>query len=336
MGVQLGELLKTHLSVKKAEIDERVEEVLHEVGLDGGRDMLRRYPHQLSGGQQQRVAIAMAFACKPSLIVLDELITGLDVSTQRRVLTMVRSLCSSYGVAAVYVSHDLAVVAELATRVAVMYAGRVMELGPTRGVFSRPVHPYTLGLLAALPSPDRAETLIGIEGQPPSPGHRPPGCPYEPRCPSRLPECKKKFPTVVLLDRTVRCVRATERISSILVRERLPIPARLVTSVAELEVRGLSAVHGSTKILESVELIVPREQCVAVVGESGSGKTTLARCIVGLHSAWTGEIAFRALFLLEALRIGHLLHCGKSNTCFKTRILHLIRRVQSNKFWNSH
>ena len=111
--------------------------------------MLKRYPHQLSGGQQQRVALAMAFACRPSLIVLDEPTTGLDVSTQRHVLETVRSMCRSYGVAAVYVSHDLAVVGGLVSQVAVMYAGRVVEIGPTEQVFGLPVHPYTRGLLAA-------------------------------------------------------------------------------------------------------------------------------------------------------------------------------------------
>jgi len=129
--------------------------------------MLRRYPHQLSGGQQQRVAIAMAFCCRPSVIVLDEPTTGLDVTTQRHVLDTVRTLCRSYGVAAVYVSHDLAVVGGLATEVAVMYAGRVIELGTTARVFGFPVHPYSRGLLAAVPSPERAEALVGIEGQPP-------------------------------------------------------------------------------------------------------------------------------------------------------------------------
>ena len=134
--------------------------------------LLRRYPHQLSGGQQQRVALAMAFACRPSLIVLDEPTTGLDVSTQRHVLDTVRSLCRSYGVAAVYVSHDLAVVSGLVSNVAVMYAGRIVEIGPTARLFGEPVHPYTRGLLAAVPSPERAEVLTGIDGQQPRPGRR--------------------------------------------------------------------------------------------------------------------------------------------------------------------
>ena len=119
--------------------------------LDASPEMLRRYPHQLSGGQQQRITLAMAFACRPSLIVLDEPTTGLDVSTQRHVLDTVRSLCRSYGVAAVYVSHDLAVVSGLVSGVAVMYAGRIVEIGPTAPLFREPLHPYTRGLIGAVP-----------------------------------------------------------------------------------------------------------------------------------------------------------------------------------------
>lgn len=292
VGVQVREILKAHGRTVKTEVDKRVEEVLGEVGLDTGSDMLRRYPHQLSGGQQQRFAIAMAFACKPSLIVLDEPTTGLDVSTQRRVLATVRTLCSSYGVGAVYVSHDLAVVGGLAHRVAVMYAGRIMEMGPTKSVFVGPAHPYTFGLLDALPASNRAETLVGIEGQPPSPRRRPSGCPYEPRCPVKLPSCKEEFPTIILTDRIVRCVRASDNVGSILESPRQAVPKRPQAESSLLEVHGLSARYGSNAVLESIDLSVPTEQCVAVVGESGSGKTTLARCIAGLHHDWDGVVEF--------------------------------------------
>ena len=169
VGAQLREALEVHPGTAE-DPDGRVLEVMREARLDPTPEMLRRYPHQLSGGQQQRVSLAMAFCCRPSLIVLDEPTTGLDVSTQRHVLETVRSLCRSYGVAAVYVSHDLAVVGGLVSEVAVMYAGRIIEIGPTAKVFGEPLHPYTRGLLAAVPSPLRAEVLTGIEGQPPRPG----------------------------------------------------------------------------------------------------------------------------------------------------------------------
>ena len=180
VGTQLREALQVHPGVT-GDQDGRVLEVLREARLDATHELLRRYPHQLSGGQQQRVSLAMAFCCRPSLIVLDEPTTGLDVSTQRHVLETVRSLCRSYGVAAVYVSHDLAVVGGLVSEVAVMYAGRIIEIGPTAKVFGEPLHPYTRGLLAAVPSPLRAEVLTGIEGQPPRPGRRGPGCSFATR-----------------------------------------------------------------------------------------------------------------------------------------------------------
>ena len=138
VGLQLRETLGAHKDAVDTNVSNRVADVLAEAHLDASPEFLRRYPHQLSGGQQQRVAIAMAFACRPSLIVLDEPTTGLDVTTQRHVLDTIRSLCRSYGVAAVYVSHDLAVVGQIAQQVAVMYAGRVVELGPTETIFGSP------------------------------------------------------------------------------------------------------------------------------------------------------------------------------------------------------
>jgi peptide/nickel transport system ATP-binding protein len=187
VGVQLKEVLGAHKDAGVANAIERITQVLAEADLDASPEFLRRFPHQLSGGQQQRVAIAMAFACRPSLIVLDEPTTGLDVTTQRHVLETIRNLCHAYGVAAVYVSHDLAVVGQLANQVAVMYAGRVAELGPTETIFGAPTHPYTRALLRAVPSPERSEVLVGIEGHPPRPGRRPHGCFFAARCPDVLP-----------------------------------------------------------------------------------------------------------------------------------------------------
>ena len=154
----------------------RLDEMLDEVLLPRDGAFLRRYPHQLSGGQQQRVGLAMAFACRPRVIVLDEPTTGLDVTTQAHVLDTVRTLCDAHGVAAVYVSHDLAVVATLADRVAVMYGGRIVELGPERALFRESAHPYTRRLVEAIPELSGRHALEGIPGTPPRPGHRPAGC----------------------------------------------------------------------------------------------------------------------------------------------------------------
>ena len=193
IGTQLIEVLRAHPDAVAAkglgDPRARVAQTLDEAGLGGVPGLLKAYPHQLSGGQQQRVALAMAFALRPSVIVLDEPTTGLDVTTQRLVLDTVRSLCQAYGVAAVFVSHDLAVVGGLVNRLTVMYAGKVMENGPTALVFGAPAHPYTRKLLRAVPSPERSEALEGIDGQPPHPTRRPRGCEFAPRCPLALPAC---------------------------------------------------------------------------------------------------------------------------------------------------
>ena len=302
IGSQLEEVLKVHPGAVENPA-QRIAEVLEEVRLGNDPALLRRYPHQLSGGQQQRVGLAMAFICRPSLIVLDEPTTGLDVTTQRHVLETIRNLCHSYGVAAVYVSHDLAVVSGLVTNVAVLYAGRIIELGPTPKVFGSPLHPYTRGLLAAVPSPERAHVLVGIEGQPPRPGRRPVGCSFAARCPLAVDECRREMPPPTeLAGQMVRCFRAGEA-------ERAGQPAAVsaIASAATsanqiLSVRDLSASYGDVEVLSDVNLGVDEERCLAVIGESGSGKTTLARCIVGMHSNWTGNISYRGTELGHSAR----------------------------------
>jgi peptide/nickel transport system ATP-binding protein len=304
VGTQVREALQVHAGIvgDAGDAGDRVAEVMREVSLDPTPDLLHRYPHQLSGGQQQRVALAMAFACRPSLIVLDEPTTGLDVTTQRHVLETVRSLCRTYGVAAVYVSHDLAVVSGLVSDVAVMYAGRVVEIGSTARLFGEPVHPYTRGLLGAVPSPERAERLTGIDGQQPRPGHRGDGCSFAARCGYAVDACHAEAPQLLTVaGRDVRCLRARDIPATR--PERQPVaglPAPAETPV--LSVRGVAARYGSTPVLSGIDLEVPPRTCVAVVGESGSGKTTLARCVAGLHSNWTGEITFGGTALARGAR----------------------------------
>jgi peptide/nickel transport system ATP-binding protein len=305
IGKQLREVLEVHPK-EGVDIDQRVAEVLSEVKLDAAGDLLRRYPHQLSGGQQQRVALAMAFACRPQLIILDEPTTGLDVTTQRHVLNTIRSLCEGYGVGAVYVSHDLAVVSELVEQVVVMYAGRQVEVGTTKSIFSRPAHPYTTRLLRAAPSIERAETLEGIEGQPPRPGERPVGCSFAARCALVVDECLKGQPPMVALDDSghgARCFRAAERV-------RMPRSAQIVIRDSEsaaspehsLVVKGLTARYGGSEVVHGVDFVVRAGEALAIVGESGSGKTTMARCLVGMHTNWSGEVSFLGQRLQSSVR----------------------------------
>lgn len=305
VGSQLREALTSHArddpDVPKPE--ERMAQVLAEVNLEATAEILGAYPHQLSGGQQQRIALAMAFACRPQLIVLDEPTTGLDVTTQRHVLDTVRGLCSSYGVAAVHVTHDLAVIAEIANRVAVMYAGRLVEFGSTESVFNSPAHPYVEGLLKAIPSPERSQVLVGMEGQPPRPGGRPPGCFFEPRCPWALPACSAAPPPLVELvevdgsSHQALCIRAQEVVRASSEPGRVKsggIPSdEPAVGATLLQVSGLVGRYGDKEVLHDVDLTVPKRCCVAVVGESGSGKTTLARCVIGLHGNWSGTVAFK-------------------------------------------
>jgi peptide/nickel transport system ATP-binding protein len=267
----------------------RVREVLREVALPDTDEFLSRYPHQLSGGQQQRVAIAMAFVGRPDLIVLDEPTTGLDVTTQKHVLATVRRMCGRYACAAVYISHDMAVVAELADRIAVMYSGRIVEIGPSTVVLRTPRHPYTTRLLMAVPDLDGRREARGIPGHAPSPLHRPPGCAFAPRCPLAEDRCRTEVPpptTPVRLDHVVRCFRAGVERLRVVDRIEHPVPA----APAVLDVRGLTARYASRRVLKGVDLAVPAGHCVALLGESGSGKTTLARSVAGLHPQHDGEV----------------------------------------------
>jgi peptide/nickel transport system ATP-binding protein len=291
---QIMEVLEAHdFGGSAAARRERITGVMSEVLLPSTPQFLRRYPHQLSGGQQQRVGLAMAFACRPSVIVLDEPTTGLDVSTQAHVLATVRDLCRTHGVAALYVTHDLAVVANLADRVAVMYAGRVVEQGPTAELFARAAHPYTRHLLAAVPDMAGQREIAGLPGRAPSPGRRPIGCTFAERCEAATEECREAFPPAFTVGTShwARCFHAGAAITpphyqigdSVRRRELPPADAALT-------LRSVSAGYGDITVVRDVDLQIAPGECLALVGESGSGKTTVSRSVGGLHHEWSGEI----------------------------------------------
>ena len=306
IGLQLREVIEAHTTLAGRAVDDRVAEMMAEVALPVDRAFLRRYPHELSGGQQQRVGLAMAFANRPRLIVLDEPTTGLDVTTQAHVLSTVRDLAELHQVAALYVSHDLAVVATLARRVAVMYAGRIVEIGTADQLFQSAGHPYTRRLIGAIPRLTGGRSLVGIPGRAASPGRRPPGCAFAPRCSLRVEQCETAMPPLVMVgpDHEVRCIRAAEVLSGQQSRAGDPVT---MPSVAEgeqpaLRLTDVVASYGRTEVLHSVSLSVAAHECVALVGESGSGKTTVARSIAGLHRDWTGSIALSGTELRRAAR----------------------------------
>ncbi|RKT56134.1 ABC transporter ATP-binding protein [Saccharothrix australiensis] len=312
---QLTELFEFHRpGLSRSERAARVRAALREVGLgeaglgevglgDEGDAFLDRFPHQLSGGQQQRVALAMAFLLRPRVIVLDEPTTGLDVTTRSRVLGTVRDLCATHRVAALYVTHDMAVVAGLAHRVLVMYAGRVVESGPAARVFGAPAHPYTRALLAAVPSVSRRRDLAAIPGDPPPPGRRPAGCAFHPRCADAVAECATTAPGPVEVGpgHVARCLRA-HRAGRATTAPRPPAPRAGPGPGVLLRVADLDAFHGERQVLHGVSLALAERECLALVGESGSGKTTLARSVIGLHHRHSGGIAFRGAELATRAR----------------------------------
>jgi peptide/nickel transport system ATP-binding protein len=214
IGAQIAEPIRVHdPDLPRTAVDQRVEELLEQVGLAASRK--RSYPHQLSGGQRQRVMIAMALACKPQLVVADEPTTALDVMVQAQILDLLRDLVRELGVGLLIISHDLSVLADLCDRVAVMYAGRIVESGRAEQVFTDPLHPYTRALSGAFPrigDPAARYAPAGLAGDPPDPRELPPGCSFEPRCPLAVPDCAAAEPPLVEVrpGRPVACIRVGE------------------------------------------------------------------------------------------------------------------------------
>lgn len=303
--LRIGALLRETLAAHQVGSGSyhRIEETLRDVGLPDDREFLRRFPHQLSGGQQQRVMLALAFVLRPRLIVLDEPTTALDVTTQAHILATLRRLCKSQGVAAVYVSHDLAVIKDLVDRVLVMYAGRIVESASREALFSHPAHPYTRGLLAAIPDVAQRRELRAISGHAPAPGQRPQGCGFAPRCSRRRPDCSAAEPALH--------ERAPGQQVACLDPHRQPLQlipvaqSRQVDEVVErpalLEVIGLNVAY-DRQVLFDVSLRVEPGQCLALVGESGSGKTSLARAVAGLGENAEGQLRYAGQPLSLAAR----------------------------------
>ncbi len=195
VGDQIAEAIRIHRPASEAELRDRSVNLLADVGIPSPADRLGDYPHQLSGGQRQRVMIAMALACDPELIIADEPTTALDVTVQSQILGLFHSIQESRSMSTLYITHDLGVVANVADRVYVMYAGIIVEQAATEVLFRAPEHPYTRGLLASLPARSRrGERLHSIPGSVPSPARKPPGCPFHPRCRHAVETCRQIFP----------------------------------------------------------------------------------------------------------------------------------------------
>ena len=214
VGRQLGEILRWHTGATRRDASARVAELLRLVGIGDPAARLRQYPHELSGGMKQRVGIARALLCEPSLLLADEPTTALDVTIQAQILDLLAELRARLGMAMVLVTHDMGVVARMADRITVMYAGRVCETADARTIFAAPLHPYTRALLESMPRIDqswtgRTRVLPAIAGRPPDLLHPPSGCRFRDRCPEAAPDCARILPreTPVAPGHTVSCIR---------------------------------------------------------------------------------------------------------------------------------
>jgi oligopeptide transport system ATP-binding protein len=210
----LAEAIQTHTKIPRREMPGRVSALMEKVGLSPR--FLKKYPHEFSGGQRQRIAIARALAVEPKLIVADEPVSALDVSIQAQIINLLATLSREMQLTLIFISHDLSVVKHISDRIAVMYLGKIVELGPAAKVFERPLHPYSKALVSAVPIPDpvrekRRERII-LSGDPPSPMNPPGGCPFHPRCPYAIADCARIAPVLENFDddQQASCIRMRE------------------------------------------------------------------------------------------------------------------------------
>jgi oligopeptide/dipeptide ABC transporter ATP-binding protein len=310
IGTQLREVLHYYRRTKKAQAMAHIAQMLADVRLADADRVMAAYPHQLSGGQQQRVVIAMALLAQPSLLLLDEPTTALDATIAAEIVALIREVRQKFDTSMLYISHDLGRVMEVCDRVYVMYAGQVVESGPTAQVFNSPRHPYTRGLLRAIPLPGvRKQTrpLQAMRGQPPEPHQRSAGCAFGPRCAAFLPGLCNTEPLPLYeiskapATRHVRCARWQD-INTLDAPLATPPRASIEPGIEILRVTALQKYYPRLRrgrqeryirANESITFAVRQGEIVALVGESGCGKSTVAKVVVGLETATAGEVLWQ-------------------------------------------
>jgi peptide/nickel transport system ATP-binding protein len=309
IGRQIAEALRLHRKVSRSEAMDRAVHLLDRVGIPNARNRIKDFPHEFSGGMRQRVMIAIALACDPKLLIADEPTTALDVTVQRQIVALVKELQTELGMAVVWITHDLGVVAEIADRVAVMYGGRIMETGQSADIYERASHPYTSGLLRSIPRIDTPTSawLPEIPGTP-APILTPLAfCPFHSRCPMSREDCPESLPDLETTAETGHlsaCLHLadfddSEKLWPIEHTDRVATQPDLTDVVVGIE--GLKVhfpVHRGgrkrrrtfVRALDGVDLNIHRGMTMGLVGESGCGKSTLGRTLVGLVEATAGSV----------------------------------------------
>jgi peptide/nickel transport system ATP-binding protein len=317
IGFQLAETLKLHLGMDGKAAHRRSIELLEQVGIPAPESRLTAFPHQMSGGMNQRVMIAMAIACNPKLLIADEPTTALDVTIQAQILDLLRSLQKERGMALVLITHNMGVVAEMAQRIAVMYAGQIVEERPANALFAAPRHPYTEALIAAMPERSDGHTrLATIPGMVPGLHERPSGCLFAPRCTYTQAPCWDARPPLSAIDGgKVRClyplgVVATPKLEAEVAARAVPddVPEDLETPVVTARDlrqtyrigRGFLRQPAELQAVSGVSFDLMPGKTLAVVGESGCGKSTLARMVSLIEPPVAGELSLAGVDVATA------------------------------------
>lgn len=317
VGFQISESLSLHLGLAGEARQKRVIELLRQVGIPDPERRAKEFPHQLSGGMKQRIMIAMALACEPELLIADEPTTALDVTIQAQILDLLKALQQQRKMSILLITHDLGVVADMADKVAVMYAGQIVEYAERSAFFRQPIHPYSRKLFQSLPGwGKRDETLSVIQGFVPDLRQIFTGCRFEPRCDYANDVCKMTQPVWESLEssRGIRCLRQAEiEVTGLEESDQITVTRKVAPGSEILIVKGLK-VHfpiqkgvfkrtvGTVRAVDGIDLCIPSGKTVALVGESGCGKTTVGKSILQLVRPTAGSVCFKGDELMTLSR----------------------------------